>query len=72
MAKITDLAEFENAEFTENDIVDWALDHLPQPSASAFAAWLDHIWSDYDDGSGTQTNEDILKGALAYWCGEDI
>lgn len=70
---LTAHADFEESMFDEDDMLEWAQDSkggsLPAPSALAFASWLDSVWNDYDDSSGTQTNEDILKGALAFWTG---
>lgn len=72
MSDIKTTAEFEDAgEFDRADIEHWAdvTGNLPTISAHEFARWLDREWNDFDDGSGTQTNEDVLKGALAYWTG---
>lgn len=69
---ITALADFENGDFGRSMIEEWAdvTGGLPAVSAHAFAQWLDGAWNDYNDESGTQTNEDVLKGALAYWRGD--
>lgn len=71
---VTDLAEFEVGLFGYNLIKRWALSStgggLPEVSARPFATWLHDSWNDFDDGSGTMTNEVILKGALAFWKGE--
>lgn len=71
---ITDLAEFEYGLFGYNLIKRWALSDtgggLPAVSAHPFADWLNDSFNDFDDGSGTQTNEDILKGALDFWRGQ--
>lgn len=66
------LADFEEDLFDEAAIRKWAIEtgDLPVFSAEPFARWLDQAWNDYDDGSGTLTNEDVLKGALAEWKGE--
>jgi hypothetical protein len=42
----------------------------PAENASAFAIYADDVWWGYNDGSGTQTNAQILAGILAYWRGE--
>jgi hypothetical protein len=42
----------------------------PIVSASPFARFADDVWFEYNDGSGTQTNGQILAGILAYWRGE--
>lgn len=72
-AKITDVADFNEAVFGYFEMLKWAESSsgggLPNVSARPFAAWLDGIWRDFDDSSGTQTNEDILKGAVAFWTG---
>lgn len=73
MSDIRALADFEDGDaFDRTDIEEWAdiTGNLPTVSAHEFARWLDREWNDYDDSSGTQTNEDVLKGALAYWKGE--
>lgn len=66
-------ADFEEAMFDMDDILEWAQTDtgggLPYVSAQPFASWLDSVWSDYDDGTGDQTNEDVLKGALSFWTG---
>ena len=69
---ITALADFEETTFDTGAMYRWAKEHgvIPQESAWPFAQWLDRTWNDWDDASGTQTNEDILKGALAYWTGQ--
>lgn len=71
MSGVTDLADFDADGFTEQDIRTWATEHggLPDVSAFPFASWLDQSWNDYNDGSGTQTNEDVLTGALGFWTG---
>lgn len=72
MSSVTDLADFDDGEaFSRAMIEEWAdvTGGLPAISAHGFARWLDREWNDYDDGSGTQTNEDVLKGALAFWTG---
>ena len=72
-AKITDLADFEGQVFDKSEILAWATSDqgggLPSVSARPFAAWLDGMWNQYSDESGTQTNEDVLKGALSFWTG---
>lgn len=54
------------------DIVDWASEPsgggLPEPSATAFAEWLDEEVCTFNE-DGDKTNEDVLKGALSYWTG---
>lgn len=71
MSSVTDLAGFEGDDPDVRAILDWAQNTggLPGVSASPFADWLDSAWNDYDDGSGTQTNEQILKSALEFWTG---
>lgn len=70
---LTSVANFEEAVFTEDMILQWAQADtgggLPAPSALAFASWLDSTWNDYDDGTDKQTNQDVLTGALAHWTG---
>lgn len=67
------LADFEEDQFDEAAMVKWALSDtgggLPAVSAHPFASWLNAEWNDYDDGTGTQTNEDVLKGAWEFWTG---
>jgi len=67
------VADFESAVFGYFDMLVWAKADggggLPDVSARPFAAWLDGSWNDYDDGEGKLTNEDVLKGALAFWTG---
>lgn len=65
------LADFVDDNFDENAIRNWATEtgHLPDVSAFPFASWLNSAWNDFDDDSGAQTNEDILKGALEFWTG---
>ena len=71
---LNDLADFEDITFPYHRILNWARNDdgggLPDVSAEPFAAWLNQEWSDYDDGSGKMTNEDVLKGALAFWTGQ--
>jgi hypothetical protein len=74
MAELTDLAVFHGDDshgdaFSYTEIKKWALEYLPEVSASPFATWLDQVWDDYDDDSGTQTNGAILQGALSFWTG---
>jgi hypothetical protein len=73
-AKITDLADFEDDGFDYYKIKNWTESDtgggLPAVSAQPFANWINNQWNDFDDGSGTQTNEDVLKGALAFWTGQ--
>lgn len=66
------LADFENDAFDQDAIRKWAQEQagLPAVSADPFCWWLNGVWNDYDDSSGTQTNEDVLNGALAHWKGE--
>jgi hypothetical protein len=72
-AKVTDIAEFGDEEFDYYKIKNWALADdgggLPEVSAQPFANWINNAWNEFDDESGTQTNEDVLKGALDYWTG---
>ena len=42
--------------------------NLPGVSAGAFAAWLDAWWGAFTEESETPV-EDVLKGAVAEWCG---
>lgn len=66
------LADFEDGEAFDRAAIEFWADttgNLPTISAHEFARWLDREWNDYDDGSGTQTNEQILKGALEFWTG---
>jgi hypothetical protein len=72
--KITDLADFEDPDqFGQPEIFKWATSDtgggLPAVSALPFSSWIDNQWNEYDDGSGTQTNEDVLKAAVAFWTG---
>jgi hypothetical protein len=70
---LTERADFDEPVFDRDMILDWAMNgqggDLIGPAASAFASWLDADWNDYDDGTGTQTNEDVLRGALNQWVG---
>lgn len=46
---------------------------LPSYSARPFAKWLFVHWNgftDDEDRNGTQTNGDVIQGALADWRGE--
>lgn len=43
---------------------------LPHESAVPFAEWANETWNEYDDGSGAQTNGQIVAGMLAYWRGQ--
>lgn len=44
---------------------------LPRESAQPFGDWLDGVWNDYTDpGDPTQTNGDVIAGALSYWRGQ--
>ena len=43
---------------------------LPEESANAFAAYADETWYEYNDGSGTMTNGQIIAGMLTYWRGQ--
>ncbi|HEX5705641.1 MAG TPA: hypothetical protein VFX97_20750 [Pyrinomonadaceae bacterium] len=65
------LADFDDDNFDENAIRNWATETggLPDESAFPFASWLNGVWNGFDDGSGAQTNEDILKSALGFWTG---
>lgn len=73
-AKVTDLADFTTTAFGYFEIVTWAKSDegggLPDPSARPFAAWLDGCWADFQDEENPPTNEDVLKGAIAFWKGE--
>lgn len=52
-------------------IYDYVLDtELPPESAEAFAQYADNTWYEYNDGSKTQTNSEIIAGMLAYWRGQ--
>lgn len=66
MSDLKSLATFEGPEtFSRAQIWRWALSAgLSRPAADAFAKWLDVDWNQYDDGSGTLTNEDVLESAL--------
>lgn len=74
MDKVKELANFEEVEIGPADILEWAQSDegggLPTVSAEPFAAWLDAEWNEFDQGDETQTNEDVLKGALAFWTGQ--
>lgn len=74
MNDINALANFDEATFDEAAILKWAESDtgggLPEESARPFARWLDNAWNEFDDESGTPTNEDVLKGALKYWTGQ--
>lgn len=67
------LADFEDDSFDEQAILTWASSDaggaLPAVSAHPFASWLNEAWNDFDDESGAQSNEDVLKGALDFWTG---
>lgn len=58
-------------EIERDEIQRWALTEggLPDPSARAFAAWLDRGFYDWSE-DGDLTNEQVLKGARAHWVGE--
>lgn len=43
---------------------------LPGESAEPFASWANEVWFDFNDGSGTMTNGQIIAGMLAYWRGK--
>jgi hypothetical protein len=46
-------------------------EELPWESARPFGEWLDGVWNDYTDPDDpTQTNGDVISGALAYWRGQ--
>lgn len=70
--QLSETADFENETVTEQQILKYAqtVGNLPYPSAAAFATWLDTNWNDYDEGTGEQTNQDILNGALREWTGQ--
>lgn len=72
------LAEMEDGDsrpgvkaLTRYDIREWAEDDggLPAVSARPFAAWLNEVFYDFNEG-GELTNEQVLKGARAHWVGE--
>lgn len=65
------LADFDEALFDEAAILKWATGpgSLPLESVRPFSRWLDNAWNEFDDQTGTLTNEDVLKGALAHWTG---
>lgn len=71
MSDIKALADFEDESFDRHAIRRWAHEQagLPPVSAEPFSWWLNGEWNEFDDETGTQTNEDVLKGALAYWTG---
>lgn len=70
---ITQPANFEESTFGYFEMVEWAKDDegggLPDVSARPFAAWLDGTWNEFDDGTGKQTNDNILQGAWESWTG---
>lgn len=70
---LTSLASFQVIDFTQEMVRQWAVAEsgggLPAVSADAFAQWLNEVWNGFDDGTGTQTNEDILTGAWKSWTG---
>lgn len=43
-------------------------EELPRYSAKPFAAWVWESWNDFND-DGTQTNGQVIVGALADWRG---
>jgi hypothetical protein len=55
-----------------HDIKEWAQADdggwLPEPSAHAFAGWLEDTWGEFAD-EGEETVERVLRGALSEWCG---
>lgn len=72
------LAEMEDGEdrpgvksLTVHDIREWAEGDggLPAVSARPFATWLNEVFYDWNE-DGEATNEQVLKGARAYWVGE--
>lgn len=71
--KLADTADFEEAEFTESMIQEWAQAEdgggLVYPAARAFASWLDNGWNEFADPEQVQTNLDVLKSALSEWTG---
>lgn len=73
MNNLSDLADFQDDNFDEAAILKWAMSDtggdLPRVSARPFASWLNEEWNSFSDDSGTLTNEDVLKGALAHWTG---
>jgi hypothetical protein len=52
-----------------DEIYLWAVEDagLNLPSARAFTAWLDQVWSEFGDED--DTNRDVLYGALNDWTG---
>jgi hypothetical protein len=65
--------EFPNAQDVDYDMIlayvlaEWG---WPNVAAEPFAGLAHDVWYEYNDGSGTQTNGQILAGILAYWRGE--
>ncbi|MFD8839840.1 hypothetical protein [Streptomyces griseofuscus] len=55
---------------TEQMIRDYVIDkaELPPYSDRPFAAWLYDAWNDFNE-DGTQTNGQVIEGALADWRG---
>ncbi|MFB7858839.1 hypothetical protein [Rhodococcus qingshengii] len=54
---------------TDDMIREWALSHLPPPSATAFTGWIWDVWLDWNE-CGDKTNGQVLYGALADWRGD--
>lgn len=57
-------------QFTQDDILAWATNYLPRPSAKAFTSWLDNHISDWEDED--VTIRDVLVGAYQEWIGTDL
>lgn len=57
---------------TELDIYAYVIENWgwPPEAVAPFAGHAYATWFEYNDGSGTQTNGQILDGILAYWRGE--
>lgn len=67
-------ADFEESVFGEDEILAWARHDqgggLPFPAAHPFAGWLDRNWNEFaDPEQDSQTNLDVLYGALDEWTG---
>jgi hypothetical protein len=62
----------DEATVTLTPIRDWAEAEdggtLPEPSARAFALWLNEEWNDWTE-DGETTVKDAFEGAVAQWCG---
>lgn len=62
----------EYADVTERDIYAYVIETWgwPPVAVSPFARYADEVWYEYNDGSGTQTNGQILDGIRSYWQGD--